>query len=292
MTTAAGPARGGAAAGRIPAFANDDLTFTVTDTGPSDGAPVVMLHGFPQRASCWHGVGAELNELGYRTLAPDQRGYSPLARPRTRTAYRSAALVSDIAALVRQVGRPVHLVGHDWGATVAWALAAGHPGLLRSLVTVSAPHPAAFTRSLLGSDQALRSAYMLAFQLPALPEAVARLVPRGLEAALRRTGMPEEAIDRFRHEMLADGTLRSALGWYRALPLDLMGAGRGRVSVPTMHVWSDRDTSLSRAGAERSGDYVDAPFELVVLPGVSHWVPDEVPETLAHLIDRRARSAW
>jgi len=276
---------------RITSFTHDGLTFSVTDSGPVDGPPVVLLHGFPQRATCWQGVSDALNQLGYRTFAPDQRGYSPLARPRARSSYRLSALLADVATLVRDVGPAVHLVGHDWGATVAWTLAARQPALVRSLVTVSAPHPAAFVRSLVASAQVLRSTYMLAFQLPLVPEALAGMAPGRVEAALRRTGMPEPAVRRFRREMLADGALGPALGWYRAIPLDLAGPRTGRITVPTTHVWSDGDTSLSREGAERCGEQVDARYQLQVLPGVSHWVPDEVPETLARVIDARAAYA-
>jgi pimeloyl-ACP methyl ester carboxylesterase len=281
----------GDATARITSFSHDGLTFTVTDTGPVNGEPVVLLHGFPQRATCWEGVSEALHLRGYRTLALDQRGYSPGARPRTRSAYRLPNLVSDVAALVGHVGAPVHLVGHDWGAVVAWTLAARHPAMISSLVTVSAPHPKAFVRSLFGSGQALRSAYVVAFQLPGVPEGVARLAPTAWTAALRRTGMPPHALQRFSREMLEGGALGAALGWYRAIPLHFGRSRTGRLVVPTTHVWSDRDTALSRAGAEHSANLVDASFELVILPGVSHWVPDEVPETLGHVIDTRVRAA-
>ena len=106
---------------RITSYARDGWVFDVRDTGPLDGDPVVLLHGFPERASSWDAVAAQLHEAGLRTLAPDQRGYSPRARPRTRWGYRATELVADVAALVDVVGRPVHLVGHDWGAFVAWS---------------------------------------------------------------------------------------------------------------------------------------------------------------------------
>jgi pimeloyl-ACP methyl ester carboxylesterase len=139
------------------AFANDGLRFSVTDTGPLAGPVVVLLHGFPQRATCWAEVSAALHQRGYRTLAPDQRGYAPEARPRSRSAYRLPTLVADAVALLRRLPGPVHLVGHDWGAVVAWAMAAQDPQLVTSLVAVSAPHPQAFARALLTSTQAFRS---------------------------------------------------------------------------------------------------------------------------------------
>jgi pimeloyl-ACP methyl ester carboxylesterase len=272
----------------MSSFTNDGLRFLVSDSGPVSGPPVVLLHGFPQRSTCWAAVAQRLNRRGYRTLAPDQRGYSPMARPRGRASYRLPRLVGDVAALIGQVRRPVHLVGHDWGAVVAWALAADRPDLVCSLVTVSAPHPRAYLQSLLTSTQAARSAYVAFFQLPLLPETLARLAPGAVEAGLRSTGMPPQALDRFRPEMIDGGALGPALGWYRAVPLTGVRAPTGTVAVPTTHVWSDGDRALTRSGAERSGAQVEAPYRLEILAGVSHWIPDEAPERLARVIDERA----
>ena len=273
---------------RLTTYEHDGLTFLVTDTGPVGGPVVVLLHGFPQRSTCWSEVAEVLNGLGYRTLAPDQRGYSPQARPSSRRAYRLSKLVGDVMALIERTGSPVHLVGHDWGAVVAWALAAGHPELVRSLVTVSAPHPRAYLRALVTSTQAPRSLYGAAFQLPVLPEALVQVTPL-VDRALHRSGMPAHAVRRFRQEIIGDGAFGPALGWYRAVPL---GSGRptGLVRVPTTHVWSDGDHALTRTGAEHSGDHVAAPYRLAVLTGVSHWIPDEAPAQLATLIDQRAQT--
>ncbi len=113
---------------RLTQFRNGPHTFDVIDSGRLDGTPVVLLHGFPQRASTWNAVAEHLHERGLRTYAPDQRGYSPGARPRSRFAYGLAALTSDVVALIDAIGAPrVHLVGHDWGAAVAWSVAAATP---------------------------------------------------------------------------------------------------------------------------------------------------------------------
>ena len=279
-------------AGRLSSYERAGLEFELTDTGPRDGPVAVLLHGFPQRATCWARVAQRLNADGVRTLALDQRGYSPRARPRSRSAYAMPHLVADVAELIDLTGGPVHLVGHDWGAAVAWALAGRHPELVRSLVTVSVPHPRAYTRSLLRSAQLARSWYMAAFQVPLLPEVSARSAPMLVVQALRRSGMPEDALARFRREMIDGGALGPALGWYRAIPLwtgPSMTAPA--VRVPTTHVWSDGDSTLSRRGALLTADHVAAPYRLVILEGVSHWIPDEVPEQLAALIEQRVASA-
>jgi len=274
---------------RITAYDHDGLTFDVLDGGPVDGPAVVLLHGFPERASHWDAVSAILHERGLRTLAPDQRGYSPGARPRGRWSYRSDQLVGDVVALIETYGGPVHLVGHDWGAAVAWGVAARHPDLVRTLTTVSVPHPAAFTKSLTRSDQWKRSWYMLAFQPPYVVETLARRAPQVLEGWLGKGGLDEAELARFRREIVEYGALPGALGWYRALPFSVR-TPVGRVRVPTTHVWSTRDPALARRGAELTEDYVRAPYELVVLEGVNHWIPTQAPEALAEVILRRVDS--
>ena len=199
---------------RLLGFDNEGLTFEVADHGPLDGTPVVLLHGFPQRATCWRRVAPLLNAEGYRTLAPDQRGYAVGARPRGRRSFSIPHLVLDLVALIRrlEVG-PVDVVGHDWGGLVGWVTAAAHPELVRTLTAVSAPHPRPFVRSLLSSDQAVRSWYLAAFQIPVLPELLARGPARLLERGLRRSGMTDSELGRFRREVLDDGVLTGALGW-------------------------------------------------------------------------------
>ena len=122
----------------------DGLVFDVATAGPPDGEPVVLLHGFPQSARCWDAVTPVLNAAGLRTFAPDQRGYSPGARPIGPAAYRLSEVVADAAAVVEaalaQTGRDrAHVVGHDWGAIVAWTLAGTNPELVRTVTGISAP---------------------------------------------------------------------------------------------------------------------------------------------------------
>lgn len=276
---------------RLTSFSRDGLTFDVRDAGPLDGPVVVLLHGFPQLSDCWDRVAAILHAEGLRTVAPDQRGYSPGARPRGRWAYRAPELVADVAALVEAVGGqgPVHLVGHDWGAACSWGFAAEHPELVRSLVAVSVAHPAAFLGSMLRSDQGLRSWYMGLFQLPWLPEALARR-NRFFPHFVDRLGMNEEMQERFRDQFLTGDRLTAALNWYRAIPLAPPGDVRRKVCVPTTLVWSDRDTALGPKSAEMCASWVDAAYELRVLEGVGHWIPDEAPDELADAILDRVRS--
>lgn len=275
------------AAARIPTYAHDGLSFDVVDEGPLDGEVVLLLHGFPERASSWRLVAPLLHAHGYRTIAPDQRGYSLRARPSRRRDYRTELLVADAAALVERVGAPVHVVGHDWGALVAWSLAMARPDLVRTLTALSVPHPAAFLRAAVTSRQGLKSWYLGLFQLPGVPERLAARPGGVLDAWMRRGGMTAADVDRFRTEIVEYGALPGGLGWYRALPfLDRRRVG-GRVTAPTTMVWSDGDAFVGRAGVEASEAYVDAAYELVVLTGVTHWIPTQAPDAAAEAILER-----
>jgi len=276
---------------RITSLYRQGLTFEVFDEGPLDGDVVVLLHGFPERSTSWRYVVPLLHERGYRTIAMDQRGYSPGARPKRRRDYRIGHLVDDAAALIEEAGGRVHLVGHDWGAVVAWAIGTQRPELLRTLTAVSVPHPMAFLLGGLTSTQTLRSYYVALFQLPFIPERSARK-PGGLfDRRLAGSGMTPEELEGFRTEMVEDDALTHALMWYRAVTLiDPRVPPNKKVTVPTTFVWSDGDVAVARRGAERTEKYVDAPYELVALEGVSHWIPTQAPEALAEAIIKRIES--
>jgi pimeloyl-ACP methyl ester carboxylesterase len=265
---------------RLSEYSRDGLTFDVLDEGPLDGDPVVLLHGFPERATCWRHVAPILHEHGLRTYAPDQRGYSPRARPSHRWSYRVQDLVADVVALIDEIGRPVHLVGHDWGAAVGWTVAGRHPDKVRTWTAVSVPHPAAFGRAVLTSRQARKSWYMVAFQVPWLPE----LQADTFADALGKGGMTPEEVERFKAEILDYGAFSSALMWYRGIPFSDPRVTGGRVRVPTAFVWSDRDVAVGPQGGRLNPRFVDAPYQYVELTGVSHWIPTQAPQQLAQAI--------
>ncbi|TFV65364.1 UNVERIFIED_ORG: alpha/beta fold hydrolase [Bacillus sp. AZ43] len=276
----------------VDSFRRDGLTFDVLDAGPSDGEPVVLLHGFPQDATAWDRVAPGLHQHGLRTLAPDQRGYSPMARPRGRKHYSLRETTSDVLALLDAAGlESAHVVGHDWGGIVAWALGAWHPARVRTLTAISVPHPGAMAKAMVTSDQALRSTYMGLFQLPLLPE---RLLLAGDGAVLRRMlrqgGCSEETADHYVARMREPAALSCALGWYRALPW----SGRdpvGKVRLPTLHIWSTGDAFLGRAATEDTARFVDAPYRLEVLDDVTHWIPELAPDRVAELVTAHVRTA-
>jgi pimeloyl-ACP methyl ester carboxylesterase len=276
----------------VDSFRRDGLTFDVRDAGPPDGEPVVLLHGFPQDSTAWYRVAPALHQHGLRTLAPDQRGYSPMARPRGRARYRLRETTADVLALLDAAGlESAHIVGHDWGGIVAWGLGAWHPDRVRTLTAISVPHPAAMARAMVTSDQALRSYYMGLFQLPMLPE---RLLLAGGGAALRRMlrrgGLPDDAVEHYVARMREPGALSAALGWYRALPWNARDPV-GSVRVPTLHLWSTGDPFLGRAGIEATAGFVDGPYRLEVLDDVPHWIPELAPDPVATLVSAHVRAA-
>ncbi|GAA4116830.1 alpha/beta fold hydrolase [Nocardioides fonticola] len=277
-------------------FSRDGLTFDVIDTGPRDGDPVILLHGFPERASSWEQVAARLHEAGLRTLAVDQRGYSPRARPRRVRDYRTTELADDVAVLAEllheQTGRRPHLVGHDWGSAVAWTLAMRHPDLIRSLTAVSVPHPGAFLRSEFTSTQFLKSWYFVPFTAPFVMTALARR-PRLIDPMLRRFGMTPAEVARFHTGIVGYGVLPYGLHWYRAMALADRGLLAEQVRVPTTLVWSDGDVAVGRHGVEGTAARMapEADYRLVVLEGVTHWIPTQAPEPLAAAILARVAAS-
>jgi pimeloyl-ACP methyl ester carboxylesterase len=266
------------------------LAFEVRTGGPADGVPVLLLHGFPQHAGEWDDVVPALHAAGLRTYALDQRGYSPGARPAEVADYRIPELVADVVAVLDALGLDAaHLVGHDWGAIVAWAVAARHPERVRTLTAVSVPHPAAMAHALAtDTEQKARSSYIALFRKPGKAEKVLLALHA---TALRKLlgGVGDAArVNRYADPMREPGALTAALNWYRAMSrADLAAAGS--VPVPTTYVWSDRDIAIGRTAAQACAEHVTGDYRFVELPGVTHWIPDAAPGPLAEAILARVR---
>jgi len=270
---------------RIPV--GGGLVLDALATGPADGPVALLLHGFPQSSWCWRGVWPALAEAGLRVVVPDQRGYSPDARPEGVEHYRMSALVADAVAVLDAVGADTaHVVGHDWGAAVAWQLAARQGDRVRSLTAVSVPHPVAFVEALrTDPDQRARSQYMKDWHSP---DAETALLSGGLAKVFG--GVPAVDGDRYLSLLREPGALTAALNYYRAQSLaDLEGLGP--VTSPTLHVWSDSDHALGPTAAHATAQHVAGPYRFEVLEGVSHWIPEEAPDALAALVLEHIRGA-
>lgn len=266
----------------VTGFAHDGLSFEVLDWGPADGRELVALHGFPQTATSWERVAARLADGGVRVLAPNQRGYSPGARPAAASAYTMDKLAGDVLALADQAGWDrFDVLGHDWGGAVAWYLGSRHADRVRTVSVASTPHPRALWEAFRG-PQALRSWYMLLFQLPWLPETLLGVNDGALTVRMMRASGAEDALAMGR--LLSDRrTATAALNWYRTMRIK--GApGAGQVPVPSLYVWSDGDAALGRQAAERTRDFITGDYTFVELAGVSHWIPDERPDDLAEAV--------
>lgn len=280
-------------------YLRDGMTFDVTDSGPADGALVVLLHGFPQDRQAWDKVTPQLVDAGYRVLAPDQRGYSPGARPRSRAAYGLSELARDVIALIDAAGASAaHVVGHDWGGAVAWQLAQAHSDRIASATTLSTPHPEALVWAMRHSNQWRKSSYMALFQLPWIAE---RGVLRQLPEMYVKTGMSAEDAQKYADRFTTPATLHGPLGWYRSMLIGQLRAAlpsrkrrdaphRGRITVPMSYVWGTRDFALGREAAEKSAEYVSGPYEFVEVPGAGHWLPEVNPDDVVEAVLRRLRS--
>ncbi|MGK9155565.1 alpha/beta fold hydrolase [Acinetobacter radioresistens] len=268
---------------RLERYHRGELSFDLIDSGPLEGEAVVLLHGFPETAQCWDQVRVQLNAAGFRTFAPNQRGYSLDARPEGRQAYRMQELLQDLDLLIDQINQPVHLVGHDWGAIVAWEYAMHYPKKLKNLVVLSVPHPGAFLRALLASDQLFKSYYIGLFQLPKLPELLFEKFPKIGLGLLKNSGMTKQQLEIFKTEMLEQGRLSYSLNWYRALPFNAHFQRFDPVTVPTLFIGSTQDVAISDAGVKLNQRYVQAPYREVMLDA-NHWLPVQQAAVVSQLI--------
>jgi pimeloyl-ACP methyl ester carboxylesterase len=231
-----------------------------------EGPAVLLLHGFPDSHTVWHHQMQALADAGFRAIAPDLRGYGRSSAPSATDDYRMAQLVADVLGLLdaMQIAR-ADLVGHDWGAVLAWQVAILAPGRLHSLVALSVGHPHAFTRS--GLPQALRSSYIGLFLVPGLAERVIRAFDWFL---LRRTTGDKALQAQWTTSLAAPGRLTAALNYYRANARP-NALARGRVQVPVLGMWSSGDRFLTERQMRLSGGQADD-FTYLRIDAADHWL--------------------
>jgi len=265
------------------------LTFDALTAG-APGAPLVLLlHGFAESMNCWRAQVTALGDMGYRAIAPSQRGYSPGARPDARefSHYLIDRLMDDAMAIAAASGygdARFHLAGHDWGGSIAWGLADRHHARLASLTILSRPHPNAFNRALqmVDGEQAGRSRHHKAFLEADAADVVLADDCKWLRDRLAANGVPVDAIEEHLAVLGNKEAMEAALAWYRA-----RGAIRGPlgpIRVPTLYIWGDADDTVGRVAAEGTVDFIAAPYRFEVLPGVGHFAADQAPEQVSELM--------
>jgi pimeloyl-ACP methyl ester carboxylesterase len=263
---------------RIP---GDGIELDVLDEG--EGAPVLLVHGFPDSAHLWRAQIPALTGAGLRAIAPDMRGFGASDKPEAVDAYGLGRAVADLVAVLEALGiERARVVGHDWGAAVAWLLAAIHPQRVERLVAMSVGHPGARTRSVADREKAW---YQLLFQF----EGVAEELLRRDDWALLREWLRDAAdTDRYIEDLARPGALTAGLNWYRA---NLHPARELEprppippVAAPTLGLWSSGDHYLNEAPMVRSAEYVTGPWRYERIEGASHWMQLDAPERVNALL--------
>ncbi len=248
-----------------------------------DGRPVVLLHGFPDSGKLWRQQVSRLADAGFKVIVPDMRGYGASDKPTGVDAYNILYLVADVGAVLDDAGiERAHVVGHDWGAAAAWALAAVAPERVDHLAALSVGHPSSFRAG--GFEQNEKSWYMLLFQFEDVAE---HWLSDDNWANFRAWGRHPDA-DAVIADLEATGSLTPGLNWYRAnvppesyisAPLVLPP-----VQAPTMGVWSSGDFALTEGQMTRSAEHVSGPWRYERLEGPGHWMQLEAPDEVNRLL--------
>lgn len=244
------------------------------------GPPVLLLHGFPDSGDLWREVAPRLVAAGHRVIAPDLRGFGDSEAPAGPRHYAIDRVLADMLALLAQpgVGGPVRVMGHDWGAVIAWCLAMFHPERVAANVVLSVGHPREYAWA--GLEQKRKGAYTLAWQLPGITEA---RLSRNDWAGLRHWARDHPGVEQCIHDLARPGRLTAGLDWYRANLVRVMFGPWPRCRVPTLGVWSSADHCLAEDQMLNSARRMDAPWRYERIAGAAHWLPLEQPDRIAAL---------
>lgn len=272
-------------------IAVNDVELNVATAGPENGKLVILLHGFPE---FWYGWRKQINflaDLGYRVWAPDMRGYNLSSKPRGMEHYTGDKLAGDVAGLIAAAGQErAFIIGHDWGAIVAWTTAIMHPEKVEKLGIMNVPHPGVFVEHIGSSpEQTLRSWYMYLFQIPLVAELVLTAGDCWFAGAMMvqssRSGTFTDAdMARYTEAWLRPGAMTSMLNYYRTIfQLPIPYELDTRITAPTLLIWGVKDIALGRELAQPSIDMCDD-GRLVFIEEASHWVQHEEPDRVNALL--------
>lgn len=275
------------------------FTFECRMAGPLGGKPVLLLHGCPETSAMWEEIMPSLAAAGYRCLAPDQRGYSPGARPADVSAYTHRALAGDVFALADAAGfERFHLVAHDWGAAVGWcALASDERRRIASFTSLSIPHYRAFAEAVRDDPEQDYYRQFLDAVLAECGAVEALWTANDFEQLRAIYGSFDPVLAGKYHEVLSrPGALGAILDWYRATDghgkvLDGSSLSFGPVDVPTLLVWGNEDPFVRRMAVDRARQYMTGSYEVVEL-SAGHWLVQEEPDIVtAHILRHLKRHA-
>lgn len=255
-----------------------DLTLNVTRMGA--GQPVLLLHGFPDSLRLWEGVAPRIAAAGFQVIAPDLRGFGESDAPVGRREYAIDRLLGDLTGLLHtlQVPGPVHVIGHDWGAVLAWCLAMSRPDLVRSSVVISVGHPREY--ALAGVEQKRKGLYTIGWQFSGFAE---RWLTRHDFERLRHWLRQHPDAAGCVRDLARPGRLTAGLNWYRANLLPAVFRSWPPCRVPTLGIWGSADHCLAEDQMQRSSRRMDARWRYERIEGAGHWLPLERPERIAEL---------
>ena len=259
----------------------DGISLHVEDSGT--GAPVLLLHGWPDTSDLWRYQMPALARAGFRAIAPDLRGFGRSGKPEATDAYAITEHVGDLLGILDQLGvQKAHVVGHDWGAAIGWVCAALAPDRVASLTALAVGHPGAFANA--GWKQRGKSWYMLLFQFPAIAERW--LSARDFAYFRSWSGHPD--VNAVVARLADPAALTASLGIYRAnlspaSPVK-MPCPLPPVTVPVLGVWASEDRALTEVAMTGSADHVTGPWRYERLDGLGHWMQLEDPEAVNRLL--------
>ncbi len=261
------------------------VTLHCASAGPEDGPLVVLLHGFPEFWFGWRDFFRPLAERGFRVVAPDQRGYNLSTKPEGVEAYRLSVAAADIFALASAAGRArFHVVGHDWGALVAWTMAELEPRRLISATMIQAAHPAVWLKAMREDPtQRYKSRYVQFVRMPWLSEMSLKLgdyaaLARAFKSSARPQAFSAEVLDVYREAWRRPGALTGMLNWYRALFVDEIAVPQPKsLTPPTLMLWGDNDEFAVPKLADASLALC-ARGRLLRRPKATHWIIHDEPE--------------
>jgi len=267
----------------------------VVQAGPEDGPLVILLHGFPEFWYGWRKQIDFLAEQGYRVWAPDQRGYNISEKPNGIAAYNLNELSADVIGLIDSAGcAKAILVGHDWGAAVAWWTACKYPNRLSKLVILNVPHQNIFRKTVTTDrEQMRRSWYMGFFQIPFIPEtlmgAMSETFARGMQSSSKPGAFTDADMVEYRKAWAQPGALKSMINWYRSVIQQPPQSPDPRVKVPTLILWGKKDAYLKSEMAQGSVELCDN-GKLVYFDNATHWIQHEEPDRVNQLMNEFFKS--